>query len=86
MPRRQFQADLQQAAEGTSIAGISEVRSGEDDGMFTFMCIADGQPLEISALLSGKSALTQKKAPNTRPYRSRKRLLDAAFPRRRRIV
>ncbi|KAI4954846.1 hypothetical protein J4E86_006156 [Alternaria arbusti] len=51
MPRRQFQADLQKAAEGLSIAGISNVRPGGDDGEFTFMCLADGQQLEISALV-----------------------------------
>ncbi|CAG5141127.1 uncharacterized protein ALTATR162_LOCUS870 [Alternaria atra] len=52
MPRRHFQADLQKAADGgVSIAGISDVRPGGDDGEFTFMCIADGQQLEISALV-----------------------------------
>jgi len=54
MPRRQFQVDLQKAAEGLSIAGISNVRPGGDDGEFTFMCLADGQQLEISALVPGK--------------------------------
>ncbi|CAN9093488.1 unnamed protein product [Alternaria alternata] len=51
MPRRHFQADLQKAADGVSIAGISNVRAGGDDGEFTFMCIADGEQLEISALV-----------------------------------
>ncbi|KAI0589173.1 ubiquitin-conjugating enzyme E2 Q2 [Pyrenophora tritici-repentis] len=51
MPRRQFQADLQKAAETISIAGISDVRPGGDDGEFTFMCMADGQKLQISALI-----------------------------------
>jgi ubiquitin-conjugating enzyme E2 Q len=54
MPRRQFQADLQKAADGVSIAGISNVRPGGDDGEFTFMCVADGQQLEISGLVPGK--------------------------------
>jgi hypothetical protein len=79
MPRRQFQADLQKAADGTSIAGIAQVRPGEDDGMFTFMCIADGHQLEISALLSGKSTLAQKKRPNTKPYLRSKDGLNSPF-------
>ncbi|KAA8623455.1 hypothetical protein PtrSN002B_001609 [Pyrenophora tritici-repentis] len=54
MPRRQFQADLQKAAETISIAGISDVRPGGDDGEFTFMCMADGQKLQISALIPGR--------------------------------
>lgn len=54
MPRRQFQADLQKAADGLSIAGISHVRPGADDGEFTFTCIADGQQLNISALVTGR--------------------------------
>jgi ubiquitin-conjugating enzyme E2 Q len=55
MTRRHFQADLQKAADGVSIAGISNVRAGGDDGEFTFMCIADGEQLEISALVPGMS-------------------------------
>ncbi|KAL6158616.1 hypothetical protein ACJQWK_04239 [Exserohilum turcicum] len=55
MPRRQFQADLQKAADGLSIAGISHVRPGADDGEFTFTCIADGQQLNISALVTDVS-------------------------------
>lgn len=55
MPRRHFQADLQKAVDGVSIAGISNVRAGGDDGEFTFMCIADGEQLEISALVPGMS-------------------------------
>ncbi|KAF1833761.1 hypothetical protein BDW02DRAFT_371019 [Decorospora gaudefroyi] len=51
MPRRQFQADLQKASDGVSIAGISDVRPGADDGEFTFMCVADGQQLEVSGLV-----------------------------------
>ncbi|KAJ4371512.1 hypothetical protein N0V83_004730 [Neocucurbitaria cava] len=51
MPRRQFQADLSKAVEGVSIAGISDVQTGGDDGEFTFMCIADGQKLSISVLV-----------------------------------
>ncbi|KAJ4982919.1 polymerase [Stagonosporopsis vannaccii] len=51
MPRRQFVADLAAAVEGVSIAGISNVRAGGDDGEFVFMCIADGCELQISALI-----------------------------------
>ncbi|KAF2130475.1 hypothetical protein P153DRAFT_218850 [Dothidotthia symphoricarpi CBS 119687] len=51
MPRRQFVADLQQAVEGVSIAGISDVQVGNDDGEFTFMCVADGYQIKISALI-----------------------------------
>lgn len=53
MPRRQFQADLAKAIEGVSIAGISDVQPGNDDGEFTFMCVADGQQLSISVLIPG---------------------------------
>ena len=53
MPRRQFQADLAKAVEGVSIAGISDVQVGGDDGEFTFMCVADGQQLRISVLVPG---------------------------------
>lgn len=53
MPRRQFQADLAKATTGVSIAGISDVEAGGDDGEFTFMCIADGQKLKISVLIPG---------------------------------
>jgi len=58
MPRRHFQADLQKAAESLSIAGITDVRPGDDDGEFTFMCMADGQKLQISALVPGRSLLS----------------------------
>ncbi|KAF1845406.1 uncharacterized protein K460DRAFT_405668 [Cucurbitaria berberidis CBS 394.84] len=51
MPRREFQADLANAAEGVAIAGISDVQTGGDDGEFTFICIADGQQLKISVLV-----------------------------------
>ena len=34
MPRRQFVADLAAAVEGASIAGISDVQHGGDDGEF----------------------------------------------------
>ncbi len=56
MPRRQFQADLAKAIEGVSIAGISDVQSGGDDGEFTFTCLADGQQLSISVLIPGMCA------------------------------
>jgi ubiquitin-conjugating enzyme E2 Q len=53
MPRRAFVADLQKAVEGVSIAGISNVETGNDDGEFTFSCVADGQQLKISVLVPG---------------------------------
>ena len=55
MPRKQFIADLQDACAGVSIAGIAEVEQGDDDGMFTFICLADGQQLRISALVTDVS-------------------------------
>ena len=54
MPRRQFQTDLHKATESISIAGISDVRPGGDDGEFTFMCMADGQKVQISVLVPGR--------------------------------
>lgn len=57
MPRRQFVADLAAAVEGASIAGISNVQPGGDDGEFTFMCAADGHELKVSVLIPGKSIL-----------------------------
>jgi ubiquitin-conjugating enzyme E2 Q len=58
MPRKAFVADLQKAVGGAdgSIAGISDVQTGNDDGEFTFMCVADGQKLKISVLIPGKFA------------------------------
>lgn len=44
-------ADLQNAVAGVSIAGISDVRSGDDDGEFRFRCLADGEGLEVSVLI-----------------------------------
>jgi ubiquitin-conjugating enzyme E2 Q len=58
MPRKAFVADLQKAVEGVSIAGISCVETGNDDGEFTFMCVADGQELRISVLIPGILAYT----------------------------
>jgi ubiquitin-conjugating enzyme E2 Q len=55
MPRKQFVADLQNACAGVSIAGITQVEQGEDDGMFTFMCVAHGQQLRFSALVTDVS-------------------------------
>jgi hypothetical protein len=55
MPRRQFVADLAAAVESVSIAGISDVQLGGDDGEFTFLCVADGTTLKISALIPGNS-------------------------------
>lgn len=46
-------ADLAEA-KGVSIAGISDVRAGSDDGEFTFLCVADGQQLRISVLVPGR--------------------------------
>ncbi|KAF2830500.1 hypothetical protein CC86DRAFT_162218 [Ophiobolus disseminans] len=52
MPRKAFIADLQKAvAGGVSIAGITDVQTGNDDGEFTFMCLADGHKLKISVLI-----------------------------------
>jgi hypothetical protein len=53
MPRKAFIADLQKAVAGVSIAGISHVETGNDDGEFTFMCLADGQKLKVSVLIPG---------------------------------
>lgn len=53
MPRKAYVADLQKAVEGVSIAGISDVQTGNDDGEFTFTCVADGQQLNISVLVPG---------------------------------
>ncbi|KAF2648732.1 hypothetical protein K491DRAFT_722312 [Lophiostoma macrostomum CBS 122681] len=55
MPRKAFVADLGKAVSGVSIAGISDVRAGNDDGEFTFQCVADGTKLEISALITDVS-------------------------------
>ncbi|KAF2193832.1 hypothetical protein K469DRAFT_712668 [Zopfia rhizophila CBS 207.26] len=51
MPRKAFIADLHKAVEGVLIAGVSEVQPGGDDGEFTFQCAADGEKLQISALI-----------------------------------
>lgn len=51
MPRRHFQADLAKAVEGVTIAGISDVQPGGDDGEFTFNLLADGQQLSVSVLI-----------------------------------
>ncbi|KAF3040032.1 hypothetical protein E8E11_006390 [Didymella keratinophila] len=51
MPRRQFVADLAAAVESVPVAGISDVQPGGDDGEFTFVCVADGNTLKISALI-----------------------------------
>lgn len=59
MPRRQFQADLQKATDGLStIVGISNIQPGADDGEFIFTCMADGQPVKISALVTGTFTLS----------------------------
>ncbi|KAF2734289.1 hypothetical protein EJ04DRAFT_249130 [Polyplosphaeria fusca] len=51
MPRRAFIADLQKVIECVSIAGISDVEQGGDDGEFTFQCVADATSFQISALI-----------------------------------
>ncbi|KAF3006869.1 hypothetical protein E8E13_010886 [Curvularia kusanoi] len=51
MPRKQYVADLAAAAAGTLIAGISNVCPGDDDGEFTFACIAEGDEIKVSALI-----------------------------------
>ena len=43
----------QKAVEGVTVVGISDVKTGNDDGEFTFMCLADGQKLNISVLIPG---------------------------------
>ncbi|KAF2706345.1 hypothetical protein K504DRAFT_386416 [Pleomassaria siparia CBS 279.74] len=51
MPRRHFVADLNNAVEGTTVAGISDVQQGGDDGEFTFQCVSDGEKFKVSALI-----------------------------------
>ncbi|KAF2800670.1 hypothetical protein K505DRAFT_228315 [Melanomma pulvis-pyrius CBS 109.77] len=51
MPRKQFREDLGKAVEDAFVAGISDVQEGDDDGEFTFQCVADGGQLQISALI-----------------------------------
>ncbi|KAF2493350.1 hypothetical protein BU16DRAFT_465013 [Lophium mytilinum] len=53
MPRKAYIADLQQAVGGLSIAGISDVQVGGDDGEFTFRVknVANGDTMELSALI-----------------------------------
>lgn len=70
MPRRQYQADLGKVIEAVSIAGISDVQTGGDDGEFTFMCVADGQKLRISVLILGKlaSCVSRIQNPCTKEY------------------
>lgn len=57
MPRRAYIADLQRATAGLSVANISNVKQGSDDGEFKFECVVDGTPLTISALIAGTSSL-----------------------------
>jgi ubiquitin-conjugating enzyme E2 Q len=51
MPRKAFVADLHKAVDGLSVSGISHVRTGADDGEFTFQCSTSGESLRISALV-----------------------------------
>lgn len=53
MPRKAFIADLQKAVGGVSIAGISDVQTGNDDGEFSFVCLADGERLKMTVLIPG---------------------------------
>ena len=57
MPRKAYIADLKQLSTEPSCAvdGISDVRSGDDDGEFRFKVTLSGtgQPCEISALIPG---------------------------------
>jgi ubiquitin-conjugating enzyme E2 Q len=55
MPRKAYIADLKQLTSAADIEGISNVRSGEDDGEFCFKVEdAIGSLWEISALIPGK--------------------------------
>ncbi|KAF2642519.1 ubiquitin-conjugating enzyme E2 Q2 [Massarina eburnea CBS 473.64] len=52
MPRRQFIADLQRVSDASvSIAGISNVRPGDNDGDIQITCAVDGEPHELSILI-----------------------------------
>jgi hypothetical protein len=57
MPRKAYIADLKRLSTDPSSAidGISDVRSGDDDGEFRFKVtpLGTGQPYEISALIPG---------------------------------
>lgn len=52
MPRKAFLADLDKAVSGVSTTGIDGVKREEGEE-FTFLCTAEGQPLRITALVSG---------------------------------
>lgn len=57
MPRKAYIADLKRLSTDptSAIDGISDVRSGDDDGEFRFKVTPSGasQPYEISALIPG---------------------------------
>jgi hypothetical protein len=57
MPRKAYIADLKRLSTdpASAIDGISDVRSGDDDGEFRFKVTPSGtgQPYEISALIPG---------------------------------
>ena len=56
MPRKAYQADLKNAGKGVDLPGITQVRSGDDDGEFRIKITPEaGSPFEISALIPGKS-------------------------------
>jgi len=63
MPRKAFIADLQKAVGGVSIAGISDVQTGNDDGEFSFVCLADGERLKMTVLIPGMSLRTSSLSP-----------------------
>lgn len=57
MPRKAYIADLKRLSTdpASAIDGISDVRSGDDDGEFRFKVTSSGasQPYDISALIPG---------------------------------
>jgi hypothetical protein len=56
MPRKVYIADLKQLSSSSAndIDGISNIRSGDDDGEIRFSVSGDGSQYEISALIPGK--------------------------------
>ena len=55
MPRKAFVADLQEAVRLFERSNISELKSGDEDGMITFQYHhVDGVPTEITSLVPGR--------------------------------
>jgi hypothetical protein len=56
MPRKAYIADLKQLSSSTAndIDGVSDIRSGDDDGEFRFKVAGEGSQYEISALIPGR--------------------------------